>query len=522
MNEEKNNLNMQQNKTTLTSWKSGPAQTIKNQIMADSPHSVLSNVGSATTYQASNKVISWGVGQKNSPDSSTQEEIDVLFDEDMLNQVNGVVSDNTEVLDETFIENPSAQPRFKPIEQPKPKINPQPFNATTNPVYTPPDASSNIMQNDANWANNQPLSGGKLGLNTIDSSAQAKDVQEKGKFFGSNLFGKKQKPAFTPPTQPMPAKKDLGLDEPLPEVNEIDLLSNYIRHEYNKINMSVFSFQALIFKGAYFINKKIYFLGLIIYFIEFYILTNLSLTYSLVSYAILSLVVAFIANPLYLAYAKTKTKLIRKAKKNRKKNQYELNQLCYKAGGTNFLLAFIIFVIFYAIIFYISMYELPNAPIKTGYDYITKYIEEKKKPVYDGVIDRLSFDVENTFNITIPEDFKKQQGKIYKYLYSPNGKEEIKTCELTISRINKFHDANDYITQYQKYEKIEKDIVELKRDDTIWYTLEQQKRYFNKKINVATINGNVILLEYNIGLDTEPNKCENYYNEIFESITIKE
>lgn len=534
MNEQNNKVNSQQN-VAPTNWSSGPAQNIQSQLMQNSGASDLSNVGSATatTYQASNKVISWGVGGK-STNSTVSGEIESLFDDDMLNQVNGTISSNTEteVLDESFLEPKPSIKNFAPIEQPKPKNfapieqpKPQNFQAPTgqnlNQSQQPDNMLGSYVPPGTDWMNNQPLSGGKLGLNTIDASASAKDVNEKGKFFSGSPFNKKKvlakKPNFAPPVQ-----HNAVIEETLPDIDESKLVANFLRYEYTKINMSVFSFSAFLFKGAFFINKKIYLLGLIIYALEFYILTRLSLTVSIIAYLVLSLVIALIANPLYLAYARAKVKLIRKTKKNRKKNQYELNKVCSKKGGTNFILAFLTLIIFYGGLGYVSMYELPNSTIRKSYDIIYKYIEDLKKPVYDGMIDRLSYDVENNLNITIPDSFKKEPGSIYKYLYSPDGKEEPKTCSLTISLIGKFTNPEDYLFQYKEYEKIEGDITELKRSSLTWYTLTQERKNYTKKMNTTLINNNVILLEYNSGTEVPEGVCENYYNDIFNSISLKE
>lgn len=532
MNEQNNKVNSQQN-IAPTNWSSVPAQNIQSQLMQNGGVNDLSNVGSATTYQASNKVISWGVGGK-APNTAVSNEIESLFDDDMLNQVNGTISgsNETEVLDESFLEPKPSIKTFAPIEQPKPKNfapieqpKPKNFQETPAPNLMPPEQSgsmpgSYVPQGTA-WMNNQPLSGGKLGLNTIDASASAKDVNEKGKFFSGNPFNKKKSPAKKPTFAP-PVQHNAVIEETLPDIDETKLVTNFLRHEYTKINMSIFSFSAFLFKGAFFINKKIYLLGLIIYALEFYILTQLSLTVSIIAYLVLSLALALIANPLYLAYARTKVKLIRKTKKNRKKNQYELNKVCAKKGGTNFILAFLTLIIFYGGLGYVSMYELPNSTIRKCYDIISNYIEESKKPVYDGIIDRLSYDVENNLNITIPDSFKKEPGKIYKYLYYPDGKEEAKTCSLTISLIGKFTDPEDYLFQYKEYEKIEKDVTELKRATLTWYSLTQERKNYIKKMNTTLINNNVILLEYNSGIEVPEGVCENYYNDIFNSISLKE
>lgn len=474
-----NNIQNPNKSSTVTSWSSRPTSNDVN------------NVGASTT----NKVISWGVGKSKTPEN---EQIERLFDDDMLKDVNSVVAE-TEVLDESFLE-------------PKPSLGDSLLNKQKTNLMP------EILDPNGDWASNQPLSSNKLGVNSIDSNNKTNDVQKKGKFF--TPFTKKKEKEPTP--QPIiPVKKDLGLEEPTPNINEIELLSNFVRHDFTKINMSVFSFSAFILKGIYLINKKIYMIGLLSLAIEFYILTSLPYKTSIIAYLVWSILLALIANPLYLKYAKLKIKSIRNTKKNRKKNQYELNELCSKKGGINFLLAFLTLAIFYPGLIYLSMYEIPTSTIRQSYDYITSFIEEKKKPVYDGVIDRLSYNVDDELNITIPEEFKKETGKIYKYIYTKEGKSEAQSCSLTISLISRFKDPKGYLEQFKKYENIEQDISEKSNNDLTWYQLDQEKRSFIKKLNATNINGNVILFEYNSGKEVSNLTCQNYYDTIFNSISLK-
>lgn len=92
MNGQNSFYNNQSNNSPMNN---GSAQkSIRYQIA--SGNNQVSDVGTATTNHASK--ISWGVGQKSlkdalAPKPKVQSNFEALFDDDMLNQVNGVVQE---------------------------------------------------------------------------------------------------------------------------------------------------------------------------------------------------------------------------------------------------------------------------------------------------------------------------------------------------------------------------------------------------------------------------------------------
>ncbi len=567
MNEDKKiNSNLQEN--NQTNWAIGP--TTKTKVETRS-------------------VISWGVGGKNSSkNTDTSPEVETLFPEDIMDQVNagtiankGVsqseANEELEVLDEDFtsstknisssnspttsskienskprfepikqpepsprfepIKQPEPSPRFEPIKQPEPQNNNMAAYIPSTPESTYPN-NQNYQQNNnnhttpnswmdpslenPNWMNNQPLSGSKLGVSAITNSAQARDVNQSGKFFNNN---RNNQVASQPPSRRLPktkpVKNRMGLEDQLSPVDENQLLKNFIQSDFSNINRSIFSFPAFFFKGAYLIHRKLFIEGLLIIALDLYVLLFLSMPTSLIKYFATAFILAFAADPIYLFEAKIKVHVIRMMRPNRKKNQGELNRLCMKLGGDALIIALLTEVAFIGCLVYLSMYHFPNSTIHKSYDFVLEFIEKQSKPVYSGAIDRIEINPESYINITIPEEFIRDTGKLYRYLYIPNGREEVKSCAVTISKIDKFTNPEDFLNQYKKVEKIENNVNNITKGDITWYMLDQEMRSFNKHLNVTVIRGQVILFEYNSGYEVEEGICEKYYNDIFDSISLK-
>lgn len=111
---QQNGFNSQIGSNTNNNVNMAPMKPVKNRFFNQNlfDDTDFDDVGSSTSNQVNNKVITWGVGNKNISSSSTSSNnrINNLFSQELLEEVNGVVytADEPEVLDEFDIPNNSS------------------------------------------------------------------------------------------------------------------------------------------------------------------------------------------------------------------------------------------------------------------------------------------------------------------------------------------------------------------------------------------------------------------------------
>lgn len=205
----------------------------------------------------------------------------------------------------------------------------------------------NIGANDGeindDMRSNQPLSLMALSGESIDEEQKPKDVLENNKYF-QNTPLEDNRLKIEEVVAPVAPVVDV-LAEPTRDINVKELVKSFIGPKYTKISMSPFSFCGAFFNSFYFFFRKMYLQGLIIVVINFVlsiILFN-SWAIGLGLYLGLFIVIGLLTNSLYLSHANKE--VLKIINNNPKLNQYELQKICIKKGGTNFLLALLINIV---------------------------------------------------------------------------------------------------------------------------------------------------------------------------------
>lgn len=439
----------------------------------------------------------------------------------------------------TYMEQPQV---VQPIEQPMPVQQPdlpmyqQPQNQGTfinsqqtssmqpqQPNTSWRDGIGAVVPQGEEWMQQQPLSAAALGVETLTED-KPKDVVNESKFFNPNVGNNVQQNMNEQQQQyAMQYGNGQGvvLDDPLPEVDDMVLLKQYVGNSFTKLTMSPFSFPALLFSSLYFMYRKMFIIGVIVFAIEFAILNLLPLTFAMIADVVFRLAIALAVNPLYIGLAKAKIKQLRKKKGNIKKNQIELNTMCQRSGGTSLSKAFIIFIICIVISVVLSFMVVSNSLLSKVLDYINNGIGIKNEVKYEGTINLEDYDVLENINIEIPSVFKKD-GDIFRYVYTTEGTGVFNNCSLTIGKLKGFSSGEDFITQYIEYEKLDANIGKTTSKGITWYTVTNEGSMGKQFYRAALINDDVILFDYNIGADTPVGVCDTQLVRILDSISLKE
>ena len=217
--------------------------------------------------------------------------------------------------------------------------NSSPFEKELRPINM--GANDGVINDD--MRSNQPLSLMALSGESIDEELKPKDVLENNKYF-QNTPLEDNRLKIEDVVVPVAPVVDI-LAEPTRDINLKDLVKSFVGPKYPKISMSPFSFCGAFFNSFYFFFRKMYLQGLILAVINFVlsILLFKSWAIGLGLYLGLFIVVGLLTNSLYLSHANKE--VLKIIKNNPKLNQYELEKICIKKGGTNFLLALLINIV---------------------------------------------------------------------------------------------------------------------------------------------------------------------------------
>lgn len=542
MNEQNNNLNSQFNNFDQSSSNNTP-KPIKNRFF--SPEMFENNstetLGSSVGSSVSNKVISWGVGGSTNNVNLTSNGLvnndlnnkELNYQNQLMKDVNGVVytDEQPEILDDSFLYGNQVNSQNN-IEG-NLTIQDSPLfqdNITNNENGTTVSSQSNQnvqetfnvnVNNDSDWMQQQPLSAPSLGVN-IQSNDAPNDVDVQNKFLNPTLpnesFNQNLNDLYT--QQAIQQSNSIVLDDPVPEIDENKLLIDYVGDRFTKISMTTFSFSAFLFGGCYFFYRKMYFWGILLSLIYILIYKFVSFPLQFAVIFVVSIIVALVACPLYLRVAKGKVKKIRK--KNFKENQISLSLICKKKGGVNIFAFFLMFLIFNFVTIFLAFANIMPEITEVINNAIYNEEEKGKNDNFDGNIYFEEYDIENKFNIEIPSSFVKEDGNIFKYYYvDSNGGTENNRCTITFSKVYGFEDAYDLIDKIAKYEKVD-GIEKIVTNDINWNVLSLKKENMSTHYRSMMIGDDVLLFQYDTGVNTSFGVCDTYLVDIMESLSLKE
>lgn len=155
----------------------------------------------------------------------------------------------------------------------------------------------------------------------------------------------------------------------------------YVGKNYVKISTKKFSQSALLLNLFYLLYRKRYLLAIAGMFL-IALLTLLSRYFSIVR-IVIGIVVIIIAIVLGLTFNQYYIKVVNKKVKKLQEKNLELNaeeflKLCKKKGGTNIILAIIIYILFGAALFYINTMKLPPLPKREEKEPVDTIYQEKR------------------------------------------------------------------------------------------------------------------------------------------------
>lgn len=416
----------------------------------------------------------------------------------------------------------SGQPMLG-VQQPIPVQ--QPENNIQNSSWK--DGIGVVQPTGEDWMQQQPLSAASLGVGAISGEELAKDVVEESKFFNPNINKVVEEQQQSQQEQQQQFAMQYGngqgvvLEDPAPEIDDNALLRQYVGSSFQKISMAPFSFPAFLFSGVYFMYRKMFLLGAILFLIEFAIANLLPNGIAQIAVIAFHIVLALVVNPIYIKVAKGRVKGIKKAKKNKNKNQIELNTICQNKGGTSLSKTFILTIICSIFGVIISFIFLSGSLIAKIFNFIDVGIIDNEPAKYEGTIATSDYDVLGNMNIEIPSVFKKD-GETFSYTYTSDGTGVFNTCTLSIGKLHKFTSGEDFINQYIEYEKLDVNIGKTTAKGITWYTVVNENSVGKQFYRAADINNEVVLFDFSVGADTPTGVCDAYLVDIIDSISLKE
>ena len=378
---------------------------------------------------------------------------------------------------------------------------------------------------DNNTMAQQPLSLNSLGASPINQQPTP-DVEDGSKYFPSpdpiiekenELLEKKNKP---PVDLMAPSASILG--EEVIVIDETALIKAYVGKNYDKFMKSNFSGFAMFFGSLAFFCRSMYITGLIIFAFQIAVLFIFNeVPYIIVAiFIILSLIMALIINPLYFSLVKSKVKGIRK--KHPKVSQGDLNNICAKRGKNNIVVALLLQVILVGVSVFMVIQTFGIDYFKDIYnDVLQIFVKKEEKKEFNGKINYNDLDIEEYFDITLPDGYKDQYDMNFSYSYLTDGVGENNTCSLKFGGVSGFKTSKELLENLADYYKITNSIDTVKFNGLDWYLLyfdtDQGKTYYR----ATDIDNNVLLFEFNSGAQTPVGVCDSHIVMILDSIVKK-
>lgn len=545
MNEQNNNFNSQFNnqplepQNSLNNRENVPTQPVKNKFFSLDlfEDSNVNDVGSSTSNNVSNKVISWGVGREmeptiSNPNLEDSNQNNNFVANQMLDQVNSVVYTNEqpEILDDMFLnENMNNQNtgnegiytmQDSPLFQQVSTDTNSSQSMTNNNFFEQQSNNGNVSDNN-DWMNNQPLSMASLGVTSTTSSSNL-EVHEGNRFFNSNIANTAQEVQDVNPFLEQKIVNPIILDSQPPEFDEDKMVQLYVGDKYPKFKMSPFSFGAFFFGSFYFMYRKMYFLGVLIFIISILIQLLLSFRIVFIANIVFSIVLALSVNSLYLKIAQKRVKKIIKNNLKKNKNQVALNTICHKKGGTNFILALLLWILCSIAFVIIFMVFFTSSALFSFFNQLVDGYMDATNGEYNGVIVYDSYDITNSLEVVVPSSFVKQEEETFSYVFTTDDTGVFNQCNLSIKALKGFSTGEDFINKFALKEGIEENIQKDMSNDIEWFTLKTSSSLGDVYYRATTVDGKALLLEYTKGSSVTSDICDTYFTEIVLSITEKE
>ena len=313
-----------------------------------------------------------------------------------------------------------------------------------------------------------------------------------------------------------------------------DLLEEYVGNNYEKISKRKVNFAAFFFTGTYFIYRKMILEGILlsaISLIAFYSILILSPIIALIIPPIISIVLCFIFNKMYLNSCKKKIDNIKL--KNKNKSVADLKSICVRKGGTSLVLAIVISIFISAAVTLIFNTVAPlnfddirdkvgNLIVRSGNTSNNNNNSNSGKNKLDVTYDKdvvLSDLIDIGYlQIFTPTEANSDSSYDYKKQLTPDN--ENSYCTFNLSVVKNYTSSVELINEMANYYNASDTISTKKTNNgNTWnlFTVKEEKT----TIYSATEDGqHVYLFKYVMDSDV-PNSANVYHIGILNSINFK-
>lgn len=298
----------------------------------------------------------------------------------------------------------------------------------------------------------------------------------------------------------------------LHQMDNENLLREFIGNNYEKIRGGGFNFAAFFFGPFYLFYRKMILWGTILFAIDFVVSTIITVPFLSL---FISVAIGALFNKFYVEYAKTEVESIRMS------NPHNTLDACIKKGGTSVGSIFLGLIIQCGVdIVLIILSALLGIGMFKNYK---RDIEELKKETFVGKFEyNESIKIDDQYTMSIPLDFENKSTSSFFDYYNDSQKEN-GVCEMTMGAVNNFYEANKYITKIYNYYEAQNGATEVKFEkinNVNWYwtltTDEKGAVYYYATNNM----GKVYLLTFTVN-NNAIQECESYRKTIIDTIKAK-
>lgn len=394
------------------------------------------------------------------------------------------------------------------------------------PVFNQNTSVSNIPQGpviDNSLLAQQPLSANALGASEIYTQNVVEENNDNAKYFPTQ--NNNVQVNAVPVVEPTVVNNTPPLsmvDEDVIVIDEKAMMKAYVGKNFDNINKSNFSVSALFFASFVYFYRGLYVIGLLIFALQafaLYVLRDNPLVLAAVI-IVVSIILALITNPLYLAIVKYRVSDIKK--RYPKISQGDINNICAKKGKNSPALAIILQIGLLAAAVFLALQLLGKDYFVDLYENARDAIIKPKEIEYEGNLFYEDVDVKAFFDITLPEGFTEENALWYKYSFETLGEGKKNKCTIDFGEVKEFKKAKDLLEKIAVYNKEDKDIVDVvESGENTWYVLSLETKNGNMYYRAIELEGKLFVLQYLNGKDTTEGVCDSHLVNILSTIQIK-
>lgn len=381
-------------------------------------------------------------------------------------------------------------------------------------------------------------------LNTLNDSASVNNVNPAGMTQPEILDKVSVIPNLTSASQSNVGLKQADLSSQISNIPNQSNRSNkylsaddekyleaYIGPNYKKIISGKFSFSAFFFTFGYLFYRKMYLAGVLLALIEFIIINLVqNALISCVIIIFMDILLGLFFNKIYIRRVMMK---IEKLKIKYQSSPQALLTACTLKGGRSLPMAILMSIIIFVVQIIISMvvfsvaifdFIFGNANINVNSNINSNSSGENNTDSTDGsstskiIYFGFMADsyVTDNFNMTIPSNFV-QDGS--DYVVSTQSNRSSNSCSFSFQALSNYTDVDTLINDISSVFGAK--TAETQTNNIMWQQAIYQQLFKTTYYTATQKDGIVYLITYEINYGSDKKKCEDYYNEIMNSISYK-